>query len=47
LATRTLQKKSNTLMCIVGHQDFDPMSLRYKTIEAYYRRVDVMQQDGI
>jgi len=47
LATRTLQKKSNTLMCIVGHQDFDPMSLRYKRIEAYYRRVDVMQQDGI
>ena len=32
---------------IVGHQDFDPMSLWYKTIEAYHHRVDVMQQDGL
>jgi len=47
VATRTSQKNSNTLLRIVGHQDFDPMSLRYKTIEAYHRRVDVMQQDGL
>jgi len=47
VATRTSQKNSNTLLRIVGHQDFDPMSLRYKTIENYHCRVDVMQQDGM
>ena len=47
VATRMSKKNSNTLLRIVGHQDFHPMSLRYKTIKAYHRRVDVMQQDGM
>ena len=47
VATRTSQKNSNTLLRIVGHQDFDPMSLRYKTIEACHRHVNMMKQDGM
>ena len=47
LTSKLSQKNSNTLLRIVGHQDFDPMSLRYKTIEAYHRRVNVMKQDGL
>jgi len=35
------------LLRIVGHPDFDPMSLRFKSIEAYHRRVDMIQQDGM
>ena len=50
VATRTSQKNSNTLLRIVGHQDFDPMSIQYKTIQsllAHHCRVYVMQQDGL
>jgi len=47
VATRTSHKNSNMLLRILGHQDFDPMSLRYKSFEAYHCCVDVMQQDGI
>ena len=47
VATRMSHKNYNTLLRIVGHQDFDPMSLRYKTIEACHRHVNMMKQDGM
>jgi len=46
VATRTSHKNANTLLRIVTHPNFDPMALRFRSIEAYHRRVDALQQDG-
>jgi len=32
---------------LVLHIVFDPMALRFRSIEAYHRRVNALQQDGM
>ena len=47
VATRTSHEHANTLLRIVTHPNFDPMALQFRSIEAYHRRVDALQQDGM
>jgi hypothetical protein len=47
VATRTSHTNANRLLRIVSHPDFNPMYLRFGSIEAYHRRVDDLQQDGM
>jgi len=45
--TRTSHSNANKLLRIVSHPDFNHMSLRCGSIEAYHRCVDDLQLDGM
>jgi len=47
VATRMSHSNANKLLRNVSHPDFNPMSMRYGCIEAYHRRIDDLQLDGM
>ena len=47
VTTRTSHSNANKLLRIVSHPDFNHMSLRCGSIEAYHRCVDDLQLDGM